>query len=82
MHGWTAKIKSALDFLSKGATRVGLLYSCSVCRSSRQQDAACDLEFMATVKLFTMVVILSLESVDAIRMAAILSTHYALLFYS
>jgi hypothetical protein len=37
---------------------------------------------MATVKLFTMVVILALESVDAIRMAAILSTHYALLFYS
>jgi hypothetical protein len=33
----------------------------SVCRSSRQQDAACDLEFMATVKLFTMVVILALD---------------------
>jgi hypothetical protein len=28
---------------------------------SRQQDAACDLEFMATVKLFTMVVILALD---------------------
>ncbi|KAJ0152803.1 Uncharacterized protein HZ326_4835 [Fusarium oxysporum f. sp. albedinis] len=44
-----------------GATRVGPLCSFSICRSSRLQDAACDLEFMATVKLFTMVVILALD---------------------
>ena len=62
MCEWIAKIKRVLDFLFKGAMRVGLLRSCSVCRVPRQHPAACDLEFMATVKSFTMAVILALGS--------------------
>ncbi|KAJ0126995.1 Aspartate--tRNA ligase, cytoplasmic, partial [Fusarium oxysporum f. sp. albedinis] len=35
-------------------------------KERRESDAACDLEFMATVKLFTMVVILALDTRDQV----------------